>query len=452
MTRGRISRKRVQEALACVQNSPCLLQDLIRFERLKRWTVDLVSKVHHGDRTTAYRHLEKLVRLGCLGKHGAVGQGGGGSTPAVYYLSALGARVLTHALEREQPVTYIRPSSRTQEMHDLAMAELAVNWELLGLPWQVQVPLHYVRNQRFIDQAREYLEYLESLSLWQEWEEKRLLWEAAQRELTELQTERDSLARQMSDLEDRWRKCNEGPGRWRDSSKIRKEIVELRVQKEKLEWFDLRSAEKKLEQLSPPHYPGPTRPNLSWTLGLACAELADPRLSPEERAAALQPESAYCIPDFHTCVPLQDQRDWLVCIEIEARTERQHIEGKYHRYAEVSDAFGEDRSLSLCIVFTSQLVAQRALPQHRRVLNALLQGSHPWLLQVRFTTLDHLREREGTGTPVELVYDWMEWEWEAEYVNGRFRGALHKAYEEEWEKKERQRRDRERKAYWASRR
>ena len=141
MARGRISRKRVQKTLACVQNNPCLLQDLIRFERLKRWTVDLVTKVHHGNRTTAYRHLERLVGLGCLGKHGAGGKGGGGSAPAVYYLSALGARVLTHALEREQPVTYIRPGSRTQEMHDLAMAELAVNWGLLGSTWQVQAPL-----------------------------------------------------------------------------------------------------------------------------------------------------------------------------------------------------------------------------------------------------------------------------------------------------------------------
>ena len=233
MARGRISRKKVQETLAYLQGNPCLLEDLTRFERLKRWTIDLFQMLHPTeDRTTTYRHLERLVKLGCLGKHGAGGKGGGGSTAAVYYLSALGARVLTHALGREQPVTYVRPTSRVQEAHALAITELAVRWGLLGPPWRAQLPVYYIRNRPLLDQARE---YLEALPPWREWQEKAPPWEAAQREAVELRIKLASLNRQMKDLESRWEECAEREGHFsRASARFRDEIIDLRMQKEKL--------------------------------------------------------------------------------------------------------------------------------------------------------------------------------------------------------------------------
>jgi hypothetical protein len=430
MSRGRLSRKRVQETLAYVQDNPCLLQDLIRFERLKRWTVDLVAKVHPGNRTTAYRHLERLVRLGCLGKHGAAGKGGGGSAPAVYYLSALGARVLTHALERKQPVTYVRRTSRTQEMHDLAMTELAVDWGLLDSGWRVQVPVSYVRNQPLLNQARQ---YLEKLAAWKQWQE-----------VEELQTELQSLNREMEELE---YVCRQ-PGMSTERTKAYFRLKDAREEKEEL-IGDLHIAESRLKKLDPPTYPRPEQPVLPWDLAQAYDDLAAPGQSLEEWASTLQPQPAYFIPDFHACFPCQDRTDWLVCIEIEARTERRHIEDKYRRYAEARDALNDDHWLSLYVVFTSQQVAQRALPQHRRLLNILLRGPDPCLFQVRFTDLDHLSEIEGAHTPADLVWEGMEWEWKSELMDGKLRGALHEAYEEEWERQERQRRERKRKAYWA---
>jgi hypothetical protein len=450
MARGRISRKRVQQALAGVQGDACLLQDLVRFERLKRWNVDLVAKCHPGDRTTAYRHLERLVQLGCLNKHAARGKGGGGSVSAVYFLSALGARVLTHALEREQPVTYVRPTSRLQETHDLAMTELAASWGLLSAGWCVQVPVHYVRDRDLVAEARA---YLEALPAWREWQEKAPPWDAAQKAVKELRDRRDALARQIDDLEARWRECNERreEGYTRVSSKLRQEIVELRAQKEKLEWFDLRDAEKELERLEPPPGPRPEDPIPSCDLRSAYENSADPSLSFEEWAAALQPESAYFIPDLHACLSLQEQKDWLLCVEIEGRTEYRHIADKYRRYAEAGRML-DDRSLSLYVIFTSHQVAERALPQHRRVLNAHLREPGPWMVGVYFSDLDYLREIECERTPANLIWQGMQWLWETEMLEGmKLRGTLHKAYEEKWEKLERQRKERERKAYWASR-
>ena len=448
--RGRTSRKAIQEALVYLQAHPCLLQDLIRCERLKRWTTDLLTKVHPGSRTTAYRHLERLVELGCLGKHGAGGKGGGGSAPAVYYLSALGARVLTHALERKQPVTYVRPTSRVQEAHDLAMTELAVGWGLLDPAWRVQAPVYYVRNHDALDYAREYREYREALVRWQEWQGKYAPWEASQAEVTELREKHRSLNRQIEELELRWKQCWEHAGHSRTSVRLRDEIVELQEQKQKLEWFYLRDAESRLKGLEPPSHPCPPEPHLPRDLELVCKRRAEPGQSLEEWAAALQPESAHFIPDFHACFLHPDRSDWLVCVEIEKRTERRHIEGKYRQYAEARDALS-DHLLSLYVVFTSEQAAQRALPQHRRILNALLREPGPSLFSVSFTDLDHLREMEGESTPARLVWEGMEWEWEAETMDGKLRGVLHEAYEEEWEKWERQRKERERKAYWASR-
>jgi nicotinamidase-related amidase len=108
--------------------------------------------------------------------------------------------------------------------------------------------------------------------------------------------------------------------------------------------------------------------------------------------------------------------------------------------------------LSLYVVFTSRQVARQALPQHRRALNALLREPGPWVYTVSFTDLDHLRTLDGEGTAAELLQKGMQQTWEVWSEDGKWKGDLHKAYEQEWEKMERRRRERERRAYWASRR
>lgn len=365
--RGRISRKRVQETLAHVRGDPCLLEDLIRFERIKRWTVDLVTKMHPGSRITAYRHLERLVEWGCLGRHKAGGKGGGGSAPAVYYLSALGARVLTHALEQEQPVTYVRRTSRSQEMHDLAMAELAADWGLLGR-WRVQSPIPYTRNALIVEKARKYVEAREK-------------YQEAQRQ----------------------------------------GVI--------------------LNHL-PPNVPGSLR-NLHYWLTLDNSTT----LPLESWVASVRPIPGRIIPDFWTLVRggKPGDRDWLGCIEVEGRTEKRHIEDKYWRYVEMKTALPE--SLALFVVFISQDVARRALPQHRRILNRLLEDTErdtfaESLGWVSFTNLDYLREQEDKGNPFDLTNRATHL-WED--------GVVRRADEDPWEREERERRERERRAYWAAR-
>jgi hypothetical protein len=367
--RGRISRKRVQEALARVQDDPCLLQDLARFERLKRWTVDLVVRLHPGDRTTAYRHLERLVTWGCLGKHKGGGRGGGGSTPTVYYLSALGARVLTHALERERPVTYVRQASRSQETHDLAMAELATDWGLLG-HWNVQVPIPYTRNALIVKRAREY------------------------------------------------------------------------------------------EQAVAKHRNKPTGfvPQIPMALRILHQQMAldDPLPPLEQWVAGIRPIPGRIIPDFWTLLPdsRADARDWLVCVEIEGRTEKRHIEAKYWRYAEAHTAL--PHALAPFVVFISERLAKRALPQHRWTLNRILKetdrgvfiGSLLWVL---FSNLDYLRKQEKKGNPFVMT-DKSTHIWENVGGMGGTRGVLKRTYEDPYEQEEQERRDRARRAYWASQR
>jgi len=447
--RGRTSHKTIQETLAHLRSQPCLLNDLILFERLKRWTVDAFWRIHPpDDRTTTFRHLEQLVELGCLGKHAAAGKEGGGSRPAVYYLSALGARVLTHALERAQPVTYVRPDSRTQEAHDLALTELAVDWWLFDPAWQVQTPVSYPRNYALLEPARK---YLDELAAWREWQEIGPQWQAAQKEVETLRSRLQSLSWTIGDIEGQWKRCIEREGHSRASAELREEIAELRAQQEQLERFRLPEAEAKLQALPKPPSVH-SEPALPWTLQSAYETQVRPGQSPEGWAAALQPDLAQFIPDFHARFQRPGRSDWLVCIEVEARTERRHIADKYRRYAIADRALGQQVLLSLYVVFTSRQVARQALPKHRSVLNGMLREPGLWVYTVSFTDLDHLRTLEGEGTAAELLQKGMQQTWEALLEDGKWKGDLHKAYEQEWEKRERRRRERDRRAYWAARR
>jgi hypothetical protein len=309
------------------------------------------------------------VAWGCLGKHKGEGKGGGGSTPTVYYLSALGARVLTHALERERPVTYVRRHSRSQETHDLAMTELAADWGLLG-HWNVQTPIPYTTNALIARMARKY---------------------------------EQAVAMHRNEPTD-------------FTPRIPMALCNLH----------------RLMALD-----GPLPPLEQWVAGI-------------------RPIPGRIIPDFWTLVPDggTDTNDWLACVEVEGRTEKRHIKAKYWRYAEVSAALPQ--KLALFVVFISEGLAKRALPQHRWTLNRLLKdtygnifiGSLQWVL---FSNLDYLREQENKGNPFVMT-EKSTHVWKNVGTVGERRGVLKRTYEDPYEQEEQERRDRARRAYWASQR
>jgi DNA-binding MarR family transcriptional regulator len=125
MTRKRLSRKRITEVL--MQLTPAQSANLTAFRHHKKWTVPLMAAHLGVDQSTANRRLRALVQAGVLDRL----QGGyrvtGGRSPDIYYLTCLGAAVLTRYLQLGG--SYVEAPSVANPIsndHDLWVLELAI--------------------------------------------------------------------------------------------------------------------------------------------------------------------------------------------------------------------------------------------------------------------------------------------------------------------------------------
>ena len=153
----------VRATLAALAGQP--LEDLLCFRRLKKWTVPCFADHWNTSEDTARRALRDLCAAGVIGcLQGAV-HGRGGREPDLYFLTRLGARVLTRHLglgpneEIRAPTVALDAGEVTkggltkhkvaakpgQDAHDLACLELAVHlgWLPADSGWRTREALHY---------------------------------------------------------------------------------------------------------------------------------------------------------------------------------------------------------------------------------------------------------------------------------------------------------------------
>ena len=125
MTQRRLSRKRITETL--LQLTPAQLAGLALFHHHKKWTVQLMS-MHLGvDQSTANRRLRRLMQYRVIDKLPGQYRVTGGRQPDLYYLTRLGARVLSRHLQLGS--NYIEPPSvanMASNAHDLWVLEIAI--------------------------------------------------------------------------------------------------------------------------------------------------------------------------------------------------------------------------------------------------------------------------------------------------------------------------------------
>lgn len=127
----RISHQRMTDIMLTMSQQS--LDDLALFEHHKKWTVQLLAMRLNVDQATAYRRLRKLVDMNLLARRPGDRQGQGRS-PDLYYLTPLGAAVLTRYLQRgASPIDPPSVSSPASNAHDLWVLELAIRlgWENL---------------------------------------------------------------------------------------------------------------------------------------------------------------------------------------------------------------------------------------------------------------------------------------------------------------------------------
>lgn len=125
----RISHRRITEIMLAMTRQN--LDDLALFEHHKKWTVQLMAMRLNVDQATANRRLRKLVDMNLLARRSGNHQGQGRS-PDIYYLTVLGAAVLSQYLQRGanhiKAPSVANPASNA---HDLWVLELAIRlgWE-----------------------------------------------------------------------------------------------------------------------------------------------------------------------------------------------------------------------------------------------------------------------------------------------------------------------------------
>lgn len=126
----RISHQRITNIiLAMTQQS---LDDLALFEHHKKWTVQLLAMRLNVDQATANRRLRRLVELNLLARRLGDHRQGQGRSPDLYYLTPLGAAVLTRYLQRgTSPIDPPSVANPASNAHDLWVLELAIRlgWE-----------------------------------------------------------------------------------------------------------------------------------------------------------------------------------------------------------------------------------------------------------------------------------------------------------------------------------
>ncbi len=152
------------ESLLCLRGDVRAVELLASFARLKKWTSPCYSRYWHTSEDTALRDLQYLQRLGVLGCLQGRIHGRGGREPDIYFLTRLGAGVLTRHLGLG-PDSYIQAPTVAldegevtkggllkhkvaakpgQDAHDLARLRLAVRYGWLDREgWETRSAIRY---------------------------------------------------------------------------------------------------------------------------------------------------------------------------------------------------------------------------------------------------------------------------------------------------------------------
>jgi DNA-binding MarR family transcriptional regulator len=121
----RLSRKHITQML--LHLTPAQLGDLVLFRHHKKWTVPLMAMRLGVDQSTANRRLHHLVQQQVVDRLPGQYRVTGGRWPDLYYLTRLGARVLSRHLQLGS--NYIEAPSAANTAsndHDLCVLEIAV--------------------------------------------------------------------------------------------------------------------------------------------------------------------------------------------------------------------------------------------------------------------------------------------------------------------------------------
>ncbi len=153
------------ESLQCRRGDVRAIDILESFARLKKWTVPCYAEYWNTSGDTAVRDLHYLQQLGAIACLQGRIHGSGGRAPDIYFLSRLGARVLTRHLGLG-PDNYIQAPTVAldegevtkgglvkhkvaakpgQDAHDLACLRLAVHHGWLdGDGWETRAAIRYL--------------------------------------------------------------------------------------------------------------------------------------------------------------------------------------------------------------------------------------------------------------------------------------------------------------------
>jgi Replication-relaxation len=124
-----LNRNLVTSALMSL--TPVQRDDILRFQRHKKWSAPLFALYRYIDQSTANRRLKRLVTAGVLGLQRGRPLVKGGREPDVYYLTRIGARVVTRL--KDLGSSYVEApdiSNPFDNLHDLAVLEIAVRSDM----------------------------------------------------------------------------------------------------------------------------------------------------------------------------------------------------------------------------------------------------------------------------------------------------------------------------------
>jgi hypothetical protein len=116
--------------------TPQQVLDLCEFEHVKKWIPDLFALRFDIDRSTANRRLNRLVKIDALAKRKGYPLPKGGREDDIYYLSLLGARLVTKL--RQRGANYVEApniANPIDNLHDLTVLEITLRAECY---WQAR--------------------------------------------------------------------------------------------------------------------------------------------------------------------------------------------------------------------------------------------------------------------------------------------------------------------------
>lgn len=118
---------RAQTTNALLSLTPQQVDDLCDFERFKKWTPELLALRHKVNLSTANRRLHRLEHSGAIAVKVGHPLPAGGRERDLYYLTPLGAKMVTRLRERgSHYVTAPDISNPIDNLHDLTALEVVV--------------------------------------------------------------------------------------------------------------------------------------------------------------------------------------------------------------------------------------------------------------------------------------------------------------------------------------